>query len=102
MVLFLLNDWYFHVHTMPLGWNIFALRKLHEIKPLKSCVRDTVILACLIGQFGLILWQKTSNGAYFFLVRATNKIKTVLDQKIPQKNYSRCKSCLSVLEHIKQ
>ena len=34
MVLFLLNDWYFHVHTMPLGWKIFALRKLHEIKPL--------------------------------------------------------------------
>ena len=58
--------------------------------------------ACLISQFGLISWVKTSDGAYFFLVRATKKIKTVLDQKIPQKNYRRCKSCLSVLEHLKK
>ena len=48
-----------------------------------------MVSACLIGQFGLILWQKTSDGAYFFLVRAAKKIKklkkNVLDQKIPQK-----------------
>ena len=62
----------------------------------------TVVLACLIYQFGLILWQKTSDCAHFFLVRATKKIKTVLDQKIPQKNSRRCKSCLSVLEHLKK
>ena len=44
-----------------------------------------MVLACLIGQFGLILWGETSDRAYFFLVRATEKTKTVLDQKIPQK-----------------
>ena len=64
--------------------------------------QTTVVLACLIGQFGLIWWEKTFDGAYFFLVRATKKIKTVLDQKIPQKNYRRSKSCLSVLEHLKK
>ena len=66
--------------------------------------QDTMVLACLIGQFGLILWQKTSEGTYSVLLRATKKIKkkTFLDQKIPQKNYMRCKSCLSVLEHLKK
>ena len=64
--------------------------------------RDTVVSACLLGQFGLILWQETSDGAYFFWVRDTKKFKTVLDQKIPQKNYRRCKSCLSVVEHLKK
>ena len=34
----------------------------------------TVVSACLINQFGLILWQKTSDGAHFFLVQATEKI----------------------------
>ena len=62
----------------------------------------TGILACLIGQFGLILWHKTSDGAHFFFVRATKKIKTVLDQKIPQKNYRKCKSWINVLEHLKK
>ena len=37
-----------------------------------------------------------------FLVRATKDIKTVLDQKIPQKSYRRCKSCPSVLEDLKK
>ena len=50
-------------------------------------VDPTVVLAPLIGQFGLILWGETSDSAHFFLVRATEKTKTVLDQKIPQKNY---------------
>ena len=27
----------------------------------------TVVLACLIGLFGTILWEKTSDAAYFFL-----------------------------------
>ena len=63
--------------------------------------RVTVVSACPIGQFGLILWQKTSDGAHF-LVRANKKIKTVLDQKIPLKNYWRCKRLLSVLERLKK
>ena len=66
-------------------------------------LRSTAVSACLISQFGLILWQKTSDCAHFFLVRATKKKKRKkLDQKIPQKNYRRCKSCLSVLEHLKK
>ena len=40
-----------------------------------------------IINFGLILWEKTSDGAYLFLVRATKKIKTVLNRKMPPKNY---------------
>ena len=75
--------------------------RFSEIHPVEAG-EPTVVSACLISQFGLILWQKTSDGAHFFLVRATKKIKTVLDQKIPQKNYRRCKSCLSVLEHLKK
>ena len=49
--------------------------------------RYTVVLACLIGQFWLILWQKTSDSALFFLARATNKIKIKLlwIRKYPQK-----------------
>ena len=40
-----------------------------------------------IGQFGPILWGKTFDGAHFFLVRATEKIKAVLDKKNkPKKN----------------
>ena len=31
------------------------------------------------------LWGETSDTAHFFLVRATEKTKTVLDQKIPKK-----------------
>ena len=74
----------------------------------RNCLSDacvslvTVVSPRLIVQFGPILWGKTSDCAHFFLVRATEKIKTVLDQKIPQKNYRRCKSCLSVLEHLKK
>ena len=33
----------------------------------------------------------TSDSAYFFLVRATEKTKTVPGQKIPQKNYRSAK-----------
>ena len=40
-----------------------------------------MVSACLIGQFGRILWEETSDGVDFFLVRATKKIKTVLDHK---------------------
>ena len=60
-----------------------------------------VVLACLMGQFGLILWEKTSDGPYLFLVRATEKIKkTVLDQKISHKIYRTDKCCLSVFGHL--
>ena len=62
---------------------------------------STVVLACPIGQFGLILWEKAFDGAYFFFVRATKEIKNVLEHKIPPKNYRECKSCLSVMEHLK-
>ena len=56
----------------------------------------TVVSARLIGQFGLILWGETSDGAHFFLVRATEKTKTILDQKKPQKNYRSSKCfCIS-------
>ena len=41
---------------------------------------DTMVLARLIGQFVPILGGKTFNGVHFVLVRATEKIKTVLDQ----------------------
>ena len=50
---------------------------------------NTVVSACLIVQFGLILWGETSDGAYFFLVRATEKPKTVFDQKIPPKKLKK-------------
>ena len=66
--------------------------ELHNLGNMGAVPYTTVVSAYLISQFGLILWQKTSDGAHFFLVRATKKIKTVLDQKIPQKNYRRCKS----------
>ena len=46
-------------------------------------VEGTVVLPRLFDQIGPILSGKTSDSAYFFLVRATEKIKTVLDQKIP-------------------
>ena len=62
----------------------------------------TMVLPSLISQFGQILWGKTSDGAHFFLVRATQKMKTDLDQKISHKNYWRCKYWLSVFEHLKQ
>ena len=44
-----------------------------------------MVSARLIGQFGLILWGETSDCTHFFLVRSTEKIKTVLDQKVFQK-----------------
>ena len=51
----------------------------------------TVVSAHLIGQFGQIFWEKTFDSAHFFLVRATEKIKIVLNRKIPQKNYKSAK-----------
>ena len=45
------------------------------------CLRLTVVSARLIGQFGPILWGETFDGTYFFLVIATEKIKTLLDKK---------------------
>ena len=59
----------------------------------RSCMvlEHTVVSARLIGQFGLILWGETYDGAHFFLVRAAEKIKIVLDQKIPPKNYRGAK-----------
>ena len=71
---------------LPLATCITNIKRTLLYQPfLKICLTlsCTVVLACLIGQFGLILWQKSSDGAHFFLVRATKKIKTVLDQKIP-------------------
>ena len=65
-------------------------------------VRRSVVSACLIGQFGPILWGVNCGGVHCFLVIATIKIKSVLDHKILQKNYRRCKSCLCVLEHLKK
>ena len=47
----------------------------------------TVILARLIGQFGLILRGEASDCAHFFLVRVIEKLKNTLDQKIPITNY---------------
>ena len=44
-----------------------------------------MVSACLIGQFGPILWGETSDGAHFFLVRANKK-----------------KKGLGVLEHLKK
>ena len=63
---------------------------------------STVVSARLIGQFGRILWGETSDCAHFFLVIATENIKTVLDQKIPQINYRSAKCWLSVFEHLKK
>ena len=62
----------------------------------------TVVSARLIGQFGLNLWGETSDCVLFFLVRATEKTKTVLDQKIPPKNYRSAKCWPSVFKHLKK
>ena len=45
----------------------------------------TVVSACPIGQFGPIFLWKTSDGVHLFLLRATEKIKMLLDQKITQR-----------------
>ena len=45
----------------------------------------TMVSPCLIGR------GKTSDGAHFVSVRATENIKTVLEPKMPQKNYRSAK-----------
>ena len=51
-----------------------------KVKNSQQC-KTTVVLARLIGQFGLILRGETFDCAHSALVRATEKTKTVLDQK---------------------
>ena len=51
----------------------------------------TMVSPCLIVQFGPILWGKTSDGAHFVSVRATEKTRTVLEPKMPQTNYRSAK-----------
>ena len=53
---------------------------------------ETVVLARLFGQLGLILWGLTSDCAHFFLSRVIEKIKIVLDPIITQKNDTSAKS----------
>ena len=62
---------------------------------------STVVSARLIGQFGPILWGKSSDSVHFFLVRAREKIKSVLEPHIPQKNYRRGKCWLIILKPSK-
>ena len=67
-------------------WNVWKLIETTGIA-VNGCKWLTVVLARLFGQFVLILWGKTSDSAHFFLVRATENTKTVLDQILPHTNY---------------
>ena len=82
-------------------WHLLFIKKIVKFE-ISVRRKITVVSPRLIGKFEPILLRKTSDSAHFFLVRATEKIKTVLDQNITQQNYRRCKCWLSVFEHLKK
>ena len=56
----------------------------------RSCLSHLIYqkwlcLSIAFSKNRLILWGETSDSAHFFLVRATEKTNTFLDQKIPNK-----------------